>query len=68
MGDALCGILAALLAQGVSVELATSAAVFLHGHAADRLWTRVGGPLGLTASEVIDAARAALNEAIYPTV
>jgi hydroxyethylthiazole kinase-like uncharacterized protein yjeF len=65
MGDALCGILAALLAQGAPVELATSAAVFLHGHAADRLWARVGGPLGMTATEVIDAARAALNEAIY---
>ena len=66
MGDALCGILAALLAQGAPVELATPAAVWLHGHAADRLRARVGGPLGLTASEVIDAARSALNEAIYP--
>lgn len=65
MGDALCGMLAALLAQGAPVEVATPAAVFLHGHAADELWNRVGGPLGLTASEVIDAARAALNDAIY---
>jgi hydroxyethylthiazole kinase-like uncharacterized protein yjeF len=65
MGDALCGILAALLAQGAPVEEATSAAVFLHGHAADLLRARVGGPLGLTATEVIDAARSALNQAIY---
>jgi ADP-dependent NAD(P)H-hydrate dehydratase / NAD(P)H-hydrate epimerase len=65
MGDALCGILAALLAQGAPVELATAAAVFLHGHAADRLWAQAGGPIGLTASEVIDASRAALNKAIY---
>ncbi len=66
MGDALCGILAALLAQGAPVGLATAAAVWLHGHAADRLRTQTGGPLGLTASEVIDAARAALNAATYP--
>jgi hydroxyethylthiazole kinase-like uncharacterized protein yjeF len=67
MGDALCGILAALLAQGAPVEEAAPAAVFLHGHAADLLRARVGGPLGLTATEVIDAARGALNEAIYRT-
>jgi hydroxyethylthiazole kinase-like uncharacterized protein yjeF len=68
MGDALCGILGALLAQGATSEAATCAAVFLHGHAADRLWRQISGPLGLTASEVIDAARAALNEAIYRDV
>jgi hydroxyethylthiazole kinase-like uncharacterized protein yjeF len=65
MGDALCGILAALLAQGAPVEKAVPAAVFLHGHAADCLRARIGGPLGLTATEVIDAARSALNAAIY---
>jgi NAD(P)H-hydrate repair Nnr-like enzyme with NAD(P)H-hydrate dehydratase domain len=65
MGDALCGMLAAVLAQGAPVELAASAAVWLHGHAADRLRAQVGGPLGLTASEVIDVARNALNAAIY---
>jgi hydroxyethylthiazole kinase-like uncharacterized protein yjeF len=65
MGDALCGILAALLAQGAPVEKAVPAAVFLHGHAADRLRAHAGGPLGLTATEVIDAARSALNAAIY---
>ena len=65
MGDTLCGMLAALLAQGAPVELATRAAVFLHGYAADRLWRQHSGPLGLTASDVIDAARMALNEAIY---
>jgi hydroxyethylthiazole kinase-like uncharacterized protein yjeF len=65
MGDALCGILGALLAQGAAPEPAACAAVFLHGHAADRLRQQISGPVGLTASEVIDAARAALNEAIY---
>ncbi len=47
MGDALCGILAALLAQGAPVERATPAAVWLHGHAADRLRARVGRAAGL---------------------
>jgi hydroxyethylthiazole kinase-like uncharacterized protein yjeF len=67
MGDALSGILGALLAQGAAPPLAAASAVFLHGHAADRLRAKVGGPLGLTASEVIDASRLALNEAIYET-
>jgi len=66
MGDALCGILAALLAQGAPAAQATAAAVWLHGHGADRVRAQAGGPLGMTASEVIDAARAALNAAVYP--
>jgi hypothetical protein len=37
--------------------------VCLHGAAADMLVARGIGPLGVTASEVIDAARALLNEA-----
>jgi hydroxyethylthiazole kinase-like uncharacterized protein yjeF len=65
MGDALCGILGALLAQGAAPDSATCAATFLHGLAADRLRRQVSGPVGLTASEVIDAARSALNDAIY---
>jgi hydroxyethylthiazole kinase-like uncharacterized protein yjeF len=65
MGDALSGFLGAFLAQGAATEVATRAAVFLHGRAADRLWRQMSGPLGMTASEVIDAARALLNEAIY---
>jgi hydroxyethylthiazole kinase-like uncharacterized protein yjeF len=65
MGDALCGILGALLAQGAGPVPAACAATFLHGIAADRLRQQIAGPVGLTASEVIDAARSALNEAIY---
>ena len=77
MGDVLSGIVGALLAQcstsdasqtlGASHSLTDTAlqslvaAVFLHGAAADFLVAQGIGPAGLTASEVIDAARALLN-------
>jgi hydroxyethylthiazole kinase-like uncharacterized protein yjeF len=65
MGDVLSGLLGALLAQGASTTLATCAAVRLHGLAADRRYRDLGGPIGMTASEVADAAREILNIAIY---
>lgn len=61
MGDVLTGILAALLAQGVSAGIALQAGVYLHGAAADALVSAGVGPAGLTAGEVIDAARDRLN-------
>jgi NAD(P)H-hydrate repair Nnr-like enzyme with NAD(P)H-hydrate dehydratase domain len=61
MGDVLTGMIAALLAQGVEAQAALLAAVFLHGAAADALVARGIGPVGLTAGEVIDAARDLLN-------
>jgi hydroxyethylthiazole kinase-like uncharacterized protein yjeF len=61
VGDVLTGMLAALLAQGVAPNLALLAGVHLHGAAADRLAESGIGPVGMTASEVIDAARACLN-------
>jgi ADP-dependent NAD(P)H-hydrate dehydratase / NAD(P)H-hydrate epimerase len=61
MGDALTGMIAALLAQGAAPVDATLAGVHLHGAAADRLVAAGVGPVGLTANEVIDAARALLN-------
>ncbi|MDP1673960.1 MAG: NAD(P)H-hydrate dehydratase [Burkholderiales bacterium] len=61
MGDVLTGIIVALLAQGVDERHALSGAVYLHGAAADRLLRTGTGPIGLTASEVIDAARRLLN-------
>ena len=61
MGDVLTGILAALLAQGASAEIALQAGVYLHGAAADALVDSGVGPAGLTASEVIDAARDLMN-------
>ncbi|MCK6391037.1 MAG: NAD(P)H-hydrate dehydratase [Azonexus sp.] len=61
MGDVLCGLIAALLAQGWPAEQALLAAVHLHGAAADHLWHHGVGPIGLTAGEIIDAARAVFN-------
>ncbi len=61
MGDVLAGILGALLGQGASPDLALLAGVHLHGLAADDLVSRGFGPVGLTASETIDAARAVFN-------
>ena len=65
MGDVLCGILGALIAQGAEPVLATCAAVHLHGVAADQLREKLGGLVGMTATEIIDAARTVLNESIY---
>jgi len=61
MGDVLTGLIVALLAQGVDERHALTAAVYLHGAAADRLLEMGVGPIGLTAGEVIDAARTLLN-------
>ncbi len=56
-GDVLAGILGALLAQGISIHQAIPAAVWLHGAAADYLVAHGTGPIGLTASELVEAAR-----------
>jgi len=61
MGDALAGIVAALAAQGAAPLGALLAGTYLHGAAADALVTAGSGPVGITASEVIDSARALLN-------
>jgi hydroxyethylthiazole kinase-like uncharacterized protein yjeF len=60
-GDILGGLLGALLAQGVDAKSALRYAVCLHGATADALVARGVGPLGLTASELPDMARALLN-------
>jgi hydroxyethylthiazole kinase-like uncharacterized protein yjeF len=62
-GDVLSGLLGALLAQGIAAKAALRLAVCLHGAAADLLVARGCGPLGLTASELPDAARELLNAA-----
>ena len=61
MGDALIGIIAALMAQGLAAEHAMLYGTYLHGAAADRCVVDGVGPIGLTASEVIRAARQAIN-------
>ncbi len=62
MGDVLSGLIVALLAQNWPPEMALLAGVHLHGAAADRLVASGIGPVGLTAGEVIDAARTLFNE------
>jgi ADP-dependent NAD(P)H-hydrate dehydratase / NAD(P)H-hydrate epimerase len=61
MGDVLAGILGALLAQRYSGETALVLGVHLHGLAADELVQSGIGPIGITASETIDAARRRWN-------
>jgi NAD(P)H-hydrate repair Nnr-like enzyme with NAD(P)H-hydrate dehydratase domain len=61
MGDALSGMIAALLAQGLNALDAACLAVYLHGAAADACIEHGMAPHGLTASEVIFEARSLLN-------
>jgi NAD(P)H-hydrate epimerase len=60
MGDVLAGILAALLAQGLSPEEAMKLAVYLHGFIADRIAIK-RGMLGMIASDIIDGLPAGLH-------
>ncbi len=53
MGDVLTGLIAGLLAQGLSPEAASHCGVYLHGAAADHLADTIG-PMGYLASEVMD--------------
>lgn len=62
-GDVLAGFLGAFLAQGIAAKDALRLAVCLHGAAADLLVARGVGPLGVTASELPDAARELVNRA-----
>jgi len=62
MGDVLSGFLGALLAQRYSGESALVLGVHLHGAAGDALAASGIGPVGITASEVADRARALWNQ------
>lgn len=62
MGDALAGIIAALIAQGLAPEQAVLLGVHVHGAAADTLVEHGIGPIGLTASEVMMEVRRILNQ------
>ena len=61
MGDVLAGILGALLAQRFSGESALVLGVHLHGAAADALVQNGSGPVGLSASELLEPARRLWN-------
>jgi hydroxyethylthiazole kinase-like uncharacterized protein yjeF len=60
-GDVLAGILGALLAQRYTGESSAVLGTHLHGCAADALVREGTGPVGLTAGELIDAARRVWN-------
>jgi hydroxyethylthiazole kinase-like uncharacterized protein yjeF len=62
-GDVLAGIIGACIVQHRDAALATRLAVCLHGAAADTLVARGIGPIGVSATELIDAARSLLNDA-----
>ena len=60
-GDVLAGMLGSLIAQRLPLDQAVAGAVWLHGAAADALVAQGVGPIGLTAGELADAARALRN-------
>jgi hydroxyethylthiazole kinase-like uncharacterized protein yjeF len=60
-GDVLSGVLGGLSAQRKDAFQTALAGCYLHGQAADELVANGIGPIGLTASELIPAIRAALN-------
>lgn len=61
-GDVLTGAITSLLAQGFATDVAIAAALWLHGAAAD-LWVKqMGGPVGMTAGELIDLMRQLRNQ------
>ena len=62
-GDVLAGMIGALVAQRLDAKTALRYAVCLHGAAADALVANGVGPLGLTASELAEAARGLVNAA-----
>jgi hydroxyethylthiazole kinase-like uncharacterized protein yjeF len=59
MGDALAGMLGALLAQGLPEAEAACLGVYLHGEVADHVAVQ-RGPIGLLASDVIEGVPAGL--------
>jgi NAD(P)H-hydrate repair Nnr-like enzyme with NAD(P)H-hydrate dehydratase domain len=65
-GDVLTGLIASLLAQGIDKNLtpweAACLGVEVHALAADRLLAQLGGPIGMTPSELILEIRQVLND------
>ena len=63
MGDVLTGIIAGLMAQGISSEKAAALGVYIHGFAADTVAEALGMH-GLLASDVLKAVPAAIASLI----
>jgi hydroxyethylthiazole kinase-like uncharacterized protein yjeF len=65
-GDVLTGLIASLVAQGIDKNLtpweAACLGVEVHALAADRLLAQLGGPIGITPSELILEIRQVLND------
>ncbi len=61
-GDVLTGVMGSFLAQGMTMSDAVKSAVWIHGMAADILVEKGIGPIGLTASELIDTIRNIRNQ------
>lgn len=61
-GDVLSGIIGSLVAQGLNAFDASKLGVYIHGAAADALVANGIGPIGLTASEVVQEVRNQLNQ------
>ena len=61
-GDILSGFMTSLLAQGINPAIAASAAVWLHGAAAEILALQNIGPIGMVATELVNAARLLRNQ------
>lgn len=64
-GDVLCGLLAGFLAQGMVPEIASVAAVYIHG-IAGKIASRSMGIRGTTAEDVADAIGPAIESVTSP--
>ena len=67
MGDILTGFIAAFICQGATTQSALLTSTHLHGLSADILVEEGVGPIGLTASEVIETARDIFNKIVTTT-
>ena len=61
-GDILSGFMTSLLAQGIQPAIAAPAAVWIHAAAAEVLALQNIGPIGMVATELVDAARLLRNQ------
>lgn len=63
-GDTLCGIIAAFVAQGMSLFDSLRFGVLLHGAAADELSTEYSGLIGILATDIGKKSRELVNQVI----